>query len=177
MNTITVEEKEELISVLQSNQDRLLLVLDAINADLFLHRSSDDKWSVAELVEHIILVEKSVLKGIQKKGATPSEQEIASALDHSQMKEKAHDRSRKIDAPDPFIPKNIFASKETAIVAFKEHRKNIGEFITTTTLPLKQIGFPHFIFGMLNGMSWFLFMAEHCERHILQMEEIKENYK
>ena len=177
MNTITVEEKEELVRVLQDNQDRLLSTLDAINGDLFLHKSSEDEWSIAELIEHIILVENGVLKGIQKSGITPSEQEIQSALDHTQMKEKAQNRSRKVKAPDPFIPKNIFSDKQAAIEAFKAHRKSISEFINTTTLPLKQIGFPHFTFGMLNGMSWFLFMAEHCERHILQMKEIEDSYK
>ena len=84
---------------------------------------------------------------------------------------KVTNRTRRIEAPKYFVPQGIFTNKTTAIEGFKEHRAAIVAFINTTELPLKFIGFPHPLLGMLNGVDWFVFMAGHCERHRLQMEE------
>lgn len=170
------EEKKELIVELEKNQSQLHTTLSTVSEELFCHQPSEDRWSIAELVEHIILVEKGVLKSIKKYGAKPRSEKIVSALDKDQVRKVANNRARKIKAPDLFIPKGIFKNKAAAIEAFNQHRSEVGDFITTTTLPLHSIGFPHMVIGMLNGMSWFSFMASHCHRHILQIEELKENY-
>ncbi|GEM_PF-3201596 len=105
--------------------------------------------------------------------STPSAEPIVSKLILEKIVDRVADRSRKIPAPKYFIPKGMFATKAEAVAGFKKLRVSIDEFIQTTELPLKLIGFPHQIFGVLNGVDWLVFMAGHCERHRLQMEEFK----
>ena len=168
---MSTEEKEICLKNLADSQKELINTIEAASETEFLVRPADNKWSMAELVEHIILVDASILKGIKKVGATPSKEAIVSSLLIDNIVNKVTNRSRKIDAPKYFIPKGIFTNKTAAIDGFSEHRATIEAFLNTTELPLKFIGFPHPIFGMLNGLDWFVFMAGHCERHRLQMEE------
>ncbi len=166
-------EKEVCLKSLADTQKALLDTLETVSDKQFLARPAEDKWSMAELVEHIILVDSSILKGIHKFGTTPSTEPIVSKLILEKIVDRVADRSRKIPAPKYFIPKGMFATKAEAVAGFKKHRVSIDEFIQTTELPLKLIGFPHQIFGVLNGVDWLVFMAGHCERHRLQMEEFK----
>lgn len=168
-------EKEICLKSLADTQTALLATLATVSDEQFLARPAEDKWSMAELVEHIILVDRSILKGIHKFGATPSAAPIVSTLILEKIVDRVADRSRKVPAPKYFIPKGMFATKAEAVAGFKKHRASIDEFIQTTELPLKLIGFPHQIFGVLNGVDWLVFMAGHCERHRLQMEEFKPN--
>ncbi len=170
------EYKIGILKELTDNQNRLLAFLGTITEAQFSYQPADGRWSIAGLIEHIILSEKAIIKGIQKFGEKPSEKEVVANLTHKQIEEVTNDRSKKYDAPAPFIPKGIFVDKGMAIEAFKVHRVSMEEFIRTTELPLKQISFPHFAFGMLDGRSWLSFIVGHCDRHILQMEEIKEAY-
>lgn len=168
------EYKIGILKELTDNQNRLLAFLDDITETQFSYQPSNG-WSIAGLIEHIMLSEKRIIKGIQKFGENPNEKEVTASLTHKQIGEVTNDRSKKYDAPAPFIPKGIFTNKGMAIEAFNTHRTSMEEFITATELPLKQISFPHFAFGMLNGRSWLSFIVGHCDRHILQMEEIKKD--
>lgn len=167
------KEKEICLKSLADTQKALLSTIELVSEEQFIAQPAKDKWSMAELVEHIILVDNSILKGLHKFGATPSTEPIVSKLAIENIVSAVSNRSRKIPAPKYFIPKGVFTTKAAAIEGFKGHRAKIDEFIKTTDLPLKFVGFPHPIFGMLNGLDWFVFMAGHCERHRLQMEEGK----
>jgi len=169
-NTI-LEKKSLVLKTLSDNQNDLLGMLAQVSTDQFLYQPTEESWSIAALVEHIILVEKGVLAGVKKAGTKPADEVITKGLEEEQFRQAMRIRNRKVEAPAQFVPKGIFTNKEAAIEAFNAHRANIADFVKTTDLPLTHIGFPHFVLGILNGFDWFVFMAGHCERHILQMEE------
>jgi len=169
---MNLEEKKVNLKNLADSTSRLLTTLSNTSDALFSHQPPDNRWSIAELVEHIILVEQGVLMGLKKFGASPAKETIVTELDHASIMARGRNRNRKIEAPAQFIPKGIFTTKAAAIEAFSTHRASIDTFINTTTLPLELIGFPHPALGMLNGFNWLSFMSAHCERHVLQMEEI-----
>lgn len=171
------EEKKTLLAQLEKSKESLFTTLENVNKALFLYQPPNDRWSIAELVEHIILVDQRVLNGIQKFGSTPSEEEIITPFDNGELVKLVGTRTRKVEAPVYFIPKGTFLTKEAAIEAFEAHYASIYDFMNTTDLPLKRIGFPHALLGVLNGVNWLAFLGGHCDRHVEQMEEIKEAYK
>ena len=78
-----------------------------------MYQPPNNSWSIAGLVEHIILSESGIVKGIKKYGEMPSEKAVISALDPKQIREVAKDRSKIYSSP--FIPKGIFNNKGMAI--------------------------------------------------------------
>ncbi len=170
---MNAEKRTTTLKVLSDNQKALLATLEKVDADLFLHQPAGGRWSIAGLVEHIMMVENGVLAGIKKAGMQPKTEAIKKAVTDEKLGQLLRNRNIKLDAPAHFVPKGTFTNKTAAVAAFNNHRANIADFVNTTDLPLSFIGFPHPALGMLNGMDWIVFMAGHCERHILQMEEVK----
>ena len=62
MNT---EEKEICLKSLADTQEALLKTIDAASEAEFVTRPAENRWSMAELVEHIILVDRNILGGIK----------------------------------------------------------------------------------------------------------------
>lgn len=170
---MTDARKKQIFSELTDSEMAVKKVAEEATEALFLKKPNDTSWSMAELVEHIIMVEKGILGTIQKMGAKASTEPVVSNIDDAKIVKLISNRGMKVKAPEYFVPKGIFTSKKMALEAFRAHREGIKNFITTTTIPLENIGFPHFVVGMLNGESWFTFMAGHCMRHADQMAEIK----
>lgn len=171
---MTATRKKELFSELADSELAVKKVVEVATEALFQQKSDDTNWSMAELVEHIMLVEKGVLGTIQKIGAKSPSEAVVTPLDDATIIRLTGNRGTKVDAPKHFIPKGIFTTKEMALQAFRAHRATIEDFISTTTLPLGNIGFPHFLMGILNAENWFVFMAGHCKRHAEQMAEISQ---
>jgi|GEM_PF-4965945 len=78
-------EKEVCLKSLADTQKALLDTLETVSDKQFLARPAEDKWSMAELVEHIILVDSSILKGIHKFGTTLSIVYVAAQQRHIQF--------------------------------------------------------------------------------------------
>lgn len=171
------EEKKAHLDKLSASQDKLLATLTSLTEEQFIYKPATDSWSIAELVEHIILSEKGILRAINKFGATPAKEAVAPTIDIEKLKAAVDNRGKKYQSPEYFIPKGIFTHTAAAMEAFNTHRASMYDFITTTEISLKLIGFPHFVFGMIDGANWLLFMSGHCERHVKQMEEVVERYK
>jgi len=148
---MTSLERKSLISHLAESQAAVLDVLENMDDSLFQYVPSEGQWSIAQIVEHIILVEKGILGKIKSLATT-----------------------RKAKSPESYIPKGVFTNTKEAITAFNEHRTDLETFLKTTTIPLQTIVFPHFILGAINGLSWMAFVAGHCLRHVTQMKAIKE---
>lgn len=173
---MNAEERNYLLQVLQESEELLLATIDEVSEEQFLQKESPSGWSLAEIIEHIIKIDQSVLHGIKHKAQDPPE-----TIPKTFLKEKiikaVSIRSTKVPSPEYGIPEGIFESKEDAINEFKIHRAGIESFVKNTDFPMKRIAFKHFALGLLNGEGWITFMAGHCHRHILQMEEIKTALK
>jgi len=171
---MTSLERKSLISHLAESQAAVLDVLENMDDSLFQYVPSEGQWSIAQIVEHIILVEKGILGKIKSLATTAPSEVAAVQIDHHQLIGLLTDRGRKAKSPESYIPKGVFTNTKEAITAFNEHRTDLETFLKTTTIPLQTIVFPHFILGAINGLSWMAFVAGHCLRHVTQMKAIKE---
>lgn len=169
---MTTTERTDLIKLLQTSEAALLEKIQ-VNEDLFLFKPTPETWSMAELVEHLIITDTSLLNAILKKGERLYT-EMPPTFPNEKLRRAIGNRNNKITAPSYLIPQGIFKNKETAIAAFRANRAKIEDFIMTTELPLAKIAFPHFVLGLIDGKGWVTFMAGHCERHSEQIGELVE---
>lgn len=160
-----------LLETLQQNKAHLITTLENVTDEQFVQKLASDKWSLAEIVEHIMLVDNSVMGGIRAKGKNPPET-VPVTFPKEKLLRAATVRTTKVSAPKYAMPKGIFTTKNQALSTFRAHREKIEKFVQTTDLPMERIAFKHFIFGLINGIGWITFMAAHGERHILQMKEL-----
>jgi uncharacterized damage-inducible protein DinB len=167
---MTSAERERAIADLRESRQRLLDVTRRLSPSQLAYKPAPDRWSVAECIEHVILVESAVLGMIQKSVAQPGDSPTSGAADEV-LVAQATDRSRALNAPDRLAPTGRFAHHEL-LPEFEATRKRTAEFAATTDADLRRGAAPHPVFGSLDCYQWLLLIPAHGERHRAQVEEV-----
>jgi hypothetical protein len=145
-------------------------------------KPAPDRWSIAEIAEHIALSEDAISQVARKALEGPAEPEKAvrnNANHESDQKllDAVVDRSTKHTAPETLQPKHKFATPQDAVEHFRAARDANIRFIETTQDDLRA----HFAadpgVGSLDAYQWFLMMSAHTQRHTAQINEVKADPK
>jgi len=171
---MNIELRTTILTALKNNEKDLLTFLKGVDESDFFYKPSEEVWSIAENLDHIIITEKHTLDNL-KQFSDSDVLETQSRHPNGKVEYLVLDRNRKVDAPEYLVPKNNYKNKASAIDAFQKIRTQSVEFIQNVKRPLVEIGFPHITLGMLNGENWGTFIPAHCERHLKQIKELKLN--
>lgn len=170
----TAADRDKAMKYLESTKQGVLDATAGLSDAQWNFKPAPDRWSVAEVTEHIALAE-GYLRGmivdqVMKAPPRPEGDDVA-AIDEAVLA-KVPDRSNKRQAPDPLKPTNHFGSGTGALKVFTESRGQTEEFLTShNDLRDHAIDSP---FGKkLDGYEWVLFIAAHSERHTKQILEVK----
>jgi hypothetical protein len=136
------------------------------------YKPGPDRWSVAEIVEHLAVIE-DIIKGVFARlpeGPAPAADRDAARVD-AEMAAKVLDRSVKFEAPPQARP----AARWTpagALEHFETSRAQTTELLRATPA-LRAHTVLHPVFGPLDGYQWILAVAAHSARHTQQILEVK----
>ena len=169
----TTERGEILEHLQKSRADLLHLVSDINDAD-FMKKPSKEAWSIAEVVEHLVLIDESLYNSILHKAENIPDTTPETVPNDKILYVVPNPKYGKVAAPENLVPQSTYNSKDEALMAFNTNRDRIENFVKTTDLPLQRIAFRHFALGLLNGMNWLVFIAAHCQRHINQIRDLKK---
>ncbi len=134
-----------------------------------------DRWSVAEVMEHLAAAE-DMLRGMEqeqvmKRPEVPVRDAAETRKADDAVLAMVPDRSHKAQAPEPLKPTNRFGSAAAAQKHFVESRATTEDYLKNTAgLSAHLSDSP---MGKLDGYEWVLFIAAHSERHTKQMLEVK----
>jgi hypothetical protein len=173
--TLTKEEREAAINHLKETKEGFLNDVKGLSEAQLNFKTSPERWSVAQCIEHIALAENSIMglvQNNQKQPADPSKHSEVKTTD-ADVWARVTDRSHKATAPEFLKPSNKFKNSEEAVKAFVEQRDKNIEFVQTTNEDLRDHFMPHPALGPLDDYQWILLIAAHSRRHTLQIEEVK----
>lgn len=140
-------------------------------------RPGPGAWTLAELAEHLALIEGSMLRLITGKlvQAEASSELIAATEGKAALIERrVPDRTRRVESPESLKPTGRWIRPELAVAAFGESRRAAIRWFETTPLDLRRYVAPHPFLGPIDGWQWGLFLAEHLRRHLFQIAELLE---
>ena len=171
----------ELLDQLDTERAALRDAVQQVPAPLRDQRPSSDRWSVAEVLEHLTLIENRValvlIKGfddLRARNLAP-EQEKSSVLSMIN-RTLILDRTRPITAGEAVRPHGELDAAK-AWSALEEARRLLREAVQASDgLPLGEITQKHPVLGPLNLYQWVLFVAAHEGRHAAQIREIMEAF-
>jgi DinB family protein len=167
---MTPAERERVATYLSETRENLLRTTRGLSPTQLQYKPAPDRWSVAECVEHIIVVEDVILSNIHK--ALQREPESTKpAMSDDEMLRTVTDRTNRIKGPDRLMPSGRWAHDQL-LSEFETARKRTADFVAATSAPLRQYGYPHPIFGQFDCYQWALCIAAHGERHRVQAEEV-----
>ncbi len=173
---LTAAERETALNSLRATHDVFLKSISGLSEKQWKFKPAPDRWSAAEVSEHIAVAESMILGLVQKQimtsPATPEKRAEVAGKDETVLK-MVPDRSHKVQAPEFLKPTSRFATREDTIKAFEDSRKATMDYVRTTNDDLRDHFFPHPILGTLDGYQWILLISAHSERHTKQIEEVK----
>lgn len=172
---MTPDERAHAVDYLEQTKAALLETAAALSAHQWFQKPSPEQWCPAECIEHLSLTENALCRALRKisLGPPPSPEELAAAAGKESMIEKAvPSRGRRVKGPPQAMPQLESTDPQEILARFLEIRARSIDYARTTTDPLRERVFPHFVFGPIDGYQWLIFMAAHSERHRRQIVEI-----
>ena len=173
---LTPADKEHAMQYLESTKKGIEDATRGLSAAQWNFKAGPDRWSVAEVMEHIAAAE-DLIRGmiIEKsmKGGPPEPGRDVKKIDDAVVA-MIPDRSHKAQAPDALKPTNRFASPEGSLKHFLESRVQTEEFLNNTP-DLRQHVTDSPLGMKLDAYEWVLFLTAHSERHFKQMQEVKSD--
>jgi hypothetical protein len=171
--TLTEAEKREGIAHLDRTREALLAATKGLSEAQWKFKPAPDRWSVAEVLEHIAVTEKFLLENTSTKvmaAAAGKPDRDYKSLDKLVVSAIA-DRSRTAQAPEPVRPTGRWSSRE-AVAEFVKIRERTKEFLKSTPglrdhVADSPLGQP------LDAYQWLLYISAHSERHTKQILEVK----
>ncbi len=173
--TLTAAEREHAIQYLNSTHDQFLAAIQGLSEKQWRFKPAPDRWSVAEVSEHIAVSEATIFGLVQqtlKSPATPEKRAEVAGKDEIILT-KVPDRSHKVQAPEMLRPTSRFATEADNVKAFEASRVATIDFVRTTNEDLRDHFSPHPVFGTVDSYQWILLLAAHSERHTKQILEVK----
>jgi hypothetical protein len=172
--TLTAEERGRAIQYLEKTRAGVFAATKGLSEAQWNFKPAQDRWSVAEVTEHIAAAEDFLMDMVKAKvmKAPPrTGSEDVKAVDEFVLR-AIPDRSKKAQAPEPLRPTNRFGSPKDSLKHFKESRAKTIEFLKETK-DLRQHAVDSPLGKQLDGYEWVLFVAAHSERHTKQIDEVK----
>ena len=171
---ITREERSKAIKHLEKTRADVLAATKGLSEAQWNFKPAPDRWSVAEVTEHIAAAEDFLMDMVRDKvmkAPARTETEDVKALDELVLKQ-IPDRSHKAQAPEPLKPTNRYGSPKESLKHFRESRAKTIAFLKSTK-DLRQHAADSPLGKKLDAYEWVLFTAAHSERHTKQIEEVK----
>jgi hypothetical protein len=165
----------ETMDYVEEKRRELLQSFEGVDGDRLCRRAAPDGWSVAEILEHLRMVESGIARlitkrvGQAKEAGLGEEKSTASVLPsftpYSAMLEKAV-----LQAPATVQPRaNIDISD--ALEGLESSREALrAAVVSASGLALGEIKHTHQILGELDLYQWLIFVGQHEGRHRKQIE-------
>jgi DinB superfamily len=170
---------QELIEYVEAQRATLLSAVTAVPESVRDRRPTPQSWSVAEVLEHLHLVEQGVARLISRKlekartaglGQEAETRSVLRSLDRFALL----DRRTSMPAPE-FVQPGGTLSAAAAVAALAESRRTLRDALAAGDgLALDGISAPHVLLGPLTLYQWVLFVGQHEHRHALQIRDIAQ---
>jgi hypothetical protein len=171
-NSLTTEEIVRAARHLSIARGYLLETVARLSAEQWNFRPDDDTWSIADNVEHLVLIEGQV-------------HAIIGNMINAPEAEPGHKESEMDDLIINEVPTRSVKVKASSIAVCPANRwtgpEALESFIVGREQTMQLLGAPllrgrvmsHPLFGSWDGYQWLLAVASHSIRHTNQICEVK----
>ncbi len=169
----------EILAANDEMRRRLVNRLEGLNDAELNFRASDDAWSIAEIVEHLSIIEKQMCALTMKllahaeasveAGAPPFDLQ-SNPISIQAFAEQA--AREKYQAPEAVRPTGT-VSVADSLAGMQGTRASLRQLQPRLEAAnLSSATFPHPFFGALNLYEWLAFIGMHEARHLRQIEAV-----
>ena len=156
---------------LDAVHERLGNTVNAVDPALLSRRPAENEWSVAEVIEHLCLVEGAVMGYLESKLEKPPDK--VGFLAKLKPMRIVSLRFKRLQAPERVRPSENLPPMAELLEKYDQLREKTKKICSEAgQARLGQIRFKHPYFGDMDGAAAVSMVAFHEQRHLKQIREI-----
>ena len=169
--TIEKSERDKIMSYYHSTRKQLLDMVDGLTDAQWNFRAAPGKWTIAEVIEHLTLVEPGLANMGMRAVTDPARTTGTSKMKDEEVIAGMSDRSKPAQSPEVFRPSGKWSTREALIDEFKIRRDRNIKWLWETRDDLRGT-LVKFGPGTVDAYQMLLAVPAHTERHLKQVAEI-----
>ena len=167
----------ELLDHLSTTHRLLLAAVEDVPVVLRDRRPVPERWSVAEVLQHLAIVDGRIAANLTKRVAAARSDGIgpdreASAILPTIDLSRLRDRTTKVAAPPPILPLETLDEATARQRLERAHAALCQAVRASDGVDLGLLSTPHPLFGEMHLYQWIAFAGGHEVRHAAQITEI-----
>ena len=170
----------EVVGILEQSHGTFVDVILALPPDVRDAPAPEGRWSVAEHVEHLAIVEdgtgrliSKLIKGIADAGATETDEGgETGSIEASMERYQVWTTNHPIVAPDYVKPHGTLSATDALAQLSTARARVVDAFRRASGLALGDTTHPHPVLGPLTVYQWGVFLAQHEQRHLAQIRRV-----
>ncbi|HYO80610.1 MAG TPA: family 16 glycoside hydrolase [Bryobacteraceae bacterium] len=164
-------ERDRLLSYLHSTRKQIVDATASLNPKQWTFKPGPDKWSIAEVVEHLAATE-DMLFGYAMKYRDAPVPASDKKVDTDTVVKNMATPSQPAQAPAEIRPTGRWAPGPVLTDAFRSRRDSVIQYVNETRDPLRQV---HANWGgnVLEVYQTLFTIPAHTERHLQQINRVK----
>lgn len=171
---ISQKERDFAVKHLEETKSKFIASIEGLSEAQWKFKPTPERWSVAEVAEHIALSEELILSMITDRVLkTPEARPPEGAITDEGIIKALTDRTSKAQAPEVLKPSGRWTTQADLVKDFLARRAKTIAYVKETQDPLRSHSTPHPVFKSLDGYQWLLLLSAHSARHTAQIEEVK----
>jgi hypothetical protein len=173
--TVPGPARDSLLTLLETERVHFLAQVARVPIERQAERPAPDRWSVAEIVEHVARVDRGVAKLLALHSAAPRpvpSAEGAAAVLTAEKIARVRSRTERFEAPERVRPTGALAP-DAALAHLAEARAALtAAYVAAAPAVLDGAVHPHPVIGPLTLRGWLQLAAHHDARHAQQVAEL-----
>ena len=165
----------ETMDFVEEKRRELLKSFDGVPGEKLCRRANPSGWSVAEILEHLRIVESGIARIITKRVAKAREEGLGNETSTTSVMPSfaplaAKLDSRTLEAPAIIQPKADVDISE-ALEGLESSREALrAAVVSADGLAIGDIKHTHMVLGEIDLYQWLIFVGHHEARHRKQIE-------
>ncbi len=173
----TEKDREFALKFLNDTKADYIKQLTGISDAQLNFRAGEGRWTIAEIAEHITVVENALFGML----TAPTAGKKFASDDLPRVADTAlilaiTNRSQKFTAPEQVRPNGRWKTREDLITNFEKARATTIDYIKNNKADLRST-FVQSPMGMVDSFQGILFVTGHGDRHLAQLKEVKTDAK
>ncbi len=169
----TEKDREFALKYLNETKDDYVKQLTGISDAQLNFRAAEGRWTIAEIAEHITVVEQALF-GMM---TAPNAARALKCEDIPRFADTAlilaiTNRGQKFTAPEQVRPNGRWKTRADLLANFEKTRAVTIDYIKNNKADLRST-FVQSPMGTIDSVQGILFISGHADRHLAQLKEVK----
>lgn len=161
---------KNLLTALEQSTQAVLQAFASFQAHNFNEKPSEEEWSAAQIAEHLLKVDVSTNKALSSE-AVPTNRPPDEKL--VLIKEAMEGDTKRI-APERVQPSNDVHEPSVLLEKITHQRALMKDAVVSSDMTEACKVYKHPALGTMTKLEWVWFNIYHAERHLRQLQRLKE---